>query len=553
MIPAVLDESVPMLYPNWWENIIKRDNKMWLDALSKANGPDVLLASSIGGHLPVILLDSILGIALTLRGYKVHILLCDGELTACELCQIDNSSDLLNFSKNGQDYNFCKRCFLSAYQIFNSLGFKIHRYSENINNEEKKDILSLAESIPYSNIRDYYYSDLTVGEHAWAGSLRFFARGTLDDEPNGEAITRRYLYAALLTAFITNNLFKNYNYVSTSFHHGIYVPQGIIGEVARREKIPVNNWSVAYRKKCFIFSHNETYHHEMLTEPIEKWENILLNEVQENEITDYLKSRAYGTQDWFLLFEKPITVLDKIEKELGISFLKPTIGLLTNVMWDAQLHYCSNAFPNMVDWILETISYFSKRPDLQLIIRVHPAEVKGTLKSRQPIIPEILKTIPSLPSNVIIIPPDNEISTYTVMQQCDSVLIYGTKTGVELTSMGIPVIVAGEAWIRNKGVTTDATSPEQYFSFLDKLPLQERLDEDTRKRALRYAYHFFFRRMIPLEFLEPTGGWPPYKLAVNSLLGFLPGNSTGLDVICNGIITGSDFIYPAEMLTESLD
>ena len=101
--------------------------------------------------------------------------------------------------------------------------------------------------------------------------------------------------------------------------------------------------------------------------------------------------------------------------------------------------------------------------DLQLIIRVHPAELRGHIQSRQPIAEEIRREIGPLPPNIHVIPPDSPVSTYAVMTQCDSVLIYGTKTGVELTSLGVPVIVAGEAWIRNKGITIDARSREHYL------------------------------------------------------------------------------------------
>ena len=55
------------------------------------------------------------------------------------------------------------------------------------------------------------------------------------------------------------------------------------------------------------------------------------------------------------------------------------------------------------------------------------------------------------------------MSTYALMSLCNSAIIYGTKMGVELTSVGLPVVVAGEAWIRNKGLTHDATTPEEYF------------------------------------------------------------------------------------------
>jgi hypothetical protein len=137
------------------------------------------------------------------------------------------------------------------------------------------------------------------------------------------------------------------------------------------------------------------------------------------------------------------------------------------------------------------------------------------------------------------------------MDKCDAVLIYGTKTGVELTSAGIPVIVAGEAWIRGKGVTLDADSPEEYRALLDRLPLGKRLQGDILRRARKYAYHFFFRRMIPLEFMAPTPGGPLFKVEINSIRELLPGRNLGLDVICNGILNRQAFIYPAERRAEA--
>ncbi len=92
----------------------------------------------------------------------------------------------------------------------------------------------------------------------------------------------------------------------------------------------------------------------------------------------------------------------------------------------------------------------------------------------------------------------------------------------------------------------DADSPEQYFAYLDRLPIGARLDAAQLERAKKYAYHFFFRRMIPLEFTEPQPGWPPYRVALPDLRALQPGTSPGLDVVCEGILKGSAFVYPAE-------
>ena len=81
--------------------------------------------------------------------------------------------------------------------------------------------------------------------------------------------------------------------------------------------------------------------------------------------------------------------------------------------------------------------------------------------------------------------------------------------GVELTSVGLPVIVAGEAWIRNKGLTHDASSPEEYFQHPRPAAVSPSgLGPAQLARARRYAYHFFFNRMIPLPFIEPKAGYP---------------------------------------------
>ena len=170
---------------------------------------------------------------------------------------------------------------------------------------------------------------------------------------------------------------------------------------------------------------------------------------------------------------------------------------------------------------------------------MHPAEISGFPPSRQPILAELAKRIPRLPPNIFVVPPESRMSTYALMSLCNAAIIYGTKMGVELTSVGQPVIVAGEAWIRNKGLTHDASSPEEYLRILDRLPFAERARPDLLARARRYAYHFFFNRMIPLPFIEPKAGYPIYRLKLERLPQLLPGESPGLDTLCEGVLSAS--------------
>jgi hypothetical protein len=261
---------------------------------------------------------------------------------------------------------------------------------------------------------------------------------------------------------------------------------------------------------------------------------------------DYLQSRWSGSKDWIWFHEGGQRDADAIAQSLGLDLSRPVIGLLTNVIWDAQLHYPANAFPGMLPWVLRSIEYFAARPDLQLVIRVHPAEITGTVPSRRRMEEEIAGRFPELPGNVRVVGPESTVSTYALMGLCDTALIYGTKTGVELTSVGIPVIVAGEAWIRGKGLTKDASSEAEYLRLLDALPSGARLDPAAMLRARTYAFHFFFRRMIPVGSIVEAEGWPPFKVGPVSPRDLLPGSDPGLDVVLDGILTGAPFIHRAE-------
>jgi hypothetical protein len=245
--------------------------------------------------------------------------------------------------------------------------------------------------------------------------------------------------------------------------------------------------------------------------------------------------------DWIVFHRPTLQEPRAIAAQLGLDLNRPIIGCLTNVSWDAQIHYPANAFPDMLEWLVQTVRYFANRPDLQLLMRVHPAEISGFPVSRQPILGELARHVPTLPTNVVVVGPESALSTYTLMSLCNAAIIYGTKMGVELSSVGLPVIVAGEAWIRNKGITWDASTPDEYFALLDRLPFAERLADDRLARARRYAYHFFFKRMIPLPFIEPKAGYPIYQVRLDSLDALRPGATPGLDVICDGILRGTPF------------
>jgi hypothetical protein len=537
--------------PNW-PSVLESNKELWENALARSDsGIRILMATAVGGHPQLTVPESALNVALTLRGARVDTLLCDSAMPACLRAKISGikPSDLADGKLKDV---FCSACIQTGKKVFSGYGIPVLNLGEHISDNERIRARDISLSLSIDDMATYTMNGLPIGEHALAGALRYYGIGDLALETEGKKVLQRYLESSLLTAFCVQRLLEENRYDVVVSNHGIYVPHGIVNAVCRRHNVRTAAWNLAYRKQCLIFSHNDTYHHTLMAEPTSEWETISWSAEREAEIMEYLSSRRKGSRDWIWFNRDADEDMERFAAQVGLDLDRPVVGLLTNVVWDAQLHYPANAFENMVDWVMRTIAYFETRNDLQLLIRVHPGELAppgGSTVSRQPIAEEIRKTFSDLPQNVFIIGSESTVSTYAAMDRCDSVLIYGTKTGVELTSAGIPVIVGGEAWIRNKGITLDASSADEYFQHLRKLPLKKRMLPETVERARKYAYHFFFRRMVPLPFLAPVPqAWPPFEIGLKHLDELLPKVHKGLDVICDGILNGSAFIYKAEEL-----
>lgn len=514
-----------------------------LDASSEAPSARVLVATSLGGFQASIALDPALAVGLAQRGAQVDVLLCDASLPACQLCDAYWFSDISRFSKSGPSATFCGGCFSPAAWVFRAAGVAIRTFSERLDQVLQDELAAVAQQVPVKGLRTFHYSGMPVGEHAYAGAIRFFAKGRIEGEAHWEAVVRRYLHAAMLTAEAVSRLLDVERYDVVVLHHGIYVPQGIIRALAKNRGIRVVTWHVGYRSKCFIFSHEDTYHRTMIDEPTDVWADLELAGQDRRLVLDYLQSRWSGAGDWIHFNRNPQEDIDEISRRFGISRERPWVTLFTNVMWDAQLHYPQNAFPDQAAWILATVRWFASRADLELIIRVHPAEKTGNLPSRDSVREMLLRDLGGLPTNVHLVDAGDRVSSYVIAAASDAVLVYSTKLSVELAAQGKRVIVAGEAWTRGKGISEDADSPEHYFRLLAQLPFSANLPPATRERALRYAAHFFFRRMIPLPFVKalPMG---QFCVTADALTELEEGVHPGWDVAMRGILQGTPFIFP---------
>src|SRR5262249_55258537 len=144
-----------------------------------------------------------------------------------------------------------------------------------------------------------------------------------------------------------------------------------------------------------------------------------------------------------------------------------------------------------------------------------------------------------LPRNVLLIRPDQALSSYGILAISESVLCYTTTIGLEAAVRGIPVAVAGETHYRGRGFTLDVETDADLEEIIaDPPPMTTRQVE----RARRYAFAFFFRLMIPFrQVRNESGRLAHVPVSAEELL---PGRDPCLDFVCDRILDGGELFLP---------
>ena len=253
----------------------------------------------------------------------------------------------------------------------------------------------------------------------------------------------------------------------------------------------------------------------------------------------------FGKNDWIHFYKtKPNFRVEEYLKSLGVNQNKPIHGLATSVLWDAQIDFPSNFYKNSLEWIFDTIIFFSKNSSQQLIIRISPAELQAGKPARQKVYDEIVKKFKKIPSNIFIIRPEDNISSYKILDKCKYIFIYGSRIGIEMAARGKEVIVCGEGFIRNKKIALDVKSKKHYKKILIKI-IKKNLKFENRNliRAKKYAYHFFFRRMLEFKSIkEQQHKWPNFTISNDFPKNLINSSDPALEKTSEAIIYNSDFI-----------
>lgn len=444
----------------------------------------VAIANHVSGHPNMFWMDKLMQKWLEHFGYETEFLTCDSNLSAClrlkhtvGMLPIDISTGNWKSSKSA-----CQKCRANSNTFANAKVIEINP-------------LSHSEAVLMSDWEEHTYRDIPIGEHARSNVHRYFAKGLLDYKNNEVKIT----YAMFLKAAIeTTDAYFEYFEISKPdivlAHHGIYVPQGVIVDVAKRLGIQVATWNFGYRKGSILVVHGDSYHKIMPAITRQAIETMQLTDAHRELGEAYLKSRVIGKADW-INYQHQVNEIHSPVDRSNSSKLDYDFLILTNVAWDAKAHFKDGIFEDQHEWLTQTINYLSQKK-LRVGIRVHPGEVLGSTISRESLGDYCKNLVDKLDGlcQFEIFNAENPVSTYGLIARSKCCLVFASKIALEASYCGKRVVIAGEAWVKSKGLALEPKDPKSYFEVIDEIlsSTEEPDKEQLRLLAADFAFLLFY-------------------------------------------------------------
>jgi len=478
--------------------------------------------------------EVMIALALKLRGYDVQFVLCDGALSGC-IQRGFNKESLENWHKQ------CPNCVQFGADEIKSLGLSYVGISDFVSSQKRKELRNVCDSVPDNELDSFEYKGVPVGLFAKTAVERYLRGHGYKDH---KKIFIEYLYSALVC---TDASISALNQLKPSRifmqQHDFYPEWAPALRIAHKAGLPIVFWGGGvYDDGGIGFRHakdtqfknlhsiSDKFWHQRSARSLIKSEDKALN----NYIDDmYSKRQTHGVQksDKYNSKEKLLNALD-------IQNNKPVWCIFAHVTWGEAANMEPGIYDDTVSWIINTVRIISEVKNVNWLIKAHPAERENTKKD---VISVIQKNFPKLKENIKFISAKSDISLQDLLPILSGGVTISGSPGLELAIRGIPSILTGQAqYYERKGFTYDPSNQEEYAKLLNKANRIGPLSQNQVKLARQYTYSHYFQRRIPMNMSVSSSRFAPLDFHKLDLL--LPGGDKAMDMICDRIIDGGEFI-----------
>jgi hypothetical protein len=396
----------------------------------------------------------------------------------------------------------------------------------------------------------YVDGGLALGRLVRVSVAWFLSRGTLADTPETVATYRSFLVSGIVVARGVRTILQRTAPQRVFMLNGTFFAESIMAALATERGIPFGTYEKGFIHDGLVMTPGAAA--SRLEVPDTAWaaaRETPLTDDESEAIDAYLGDRRQGGGSLDNFWRLRVEDLDRIRRELRLVPGRPLVVMFCNILWDSAVMGRDLAFPSMGAWVTAGIHWAGSHPEIDLVIRIHPAEIQlRNHPTRERMAEHIAAHVASLPSNVRVIDAEDPISSYVLMDVATLGLVYTSTVGLELAARGVPVLVAASTHYRARGFTTDPETAVDYWEGADRIlaaPPSDAERDRSRELAKRYAALFFFRFHNVLQAVTEDGRSRP-RIRATSPSDLDPGVDPALDRIVSGILDGIAPIAPPD-------
>ncbi|MCH2234034.1 MAG: glycosyltransferase [Crocinitomicaceae bacterium] len=457
-----------------------------------------------------------------------------------KLLYLDTNLEKSEFYSTKKEYLIYKYKIKGNIGACEKMGLDVVRTSDY--NKNLKKVQGL-EKLSGEELENYTYKGVFLGDLITASSVRTM----LSNGPEWENTVFRNTAiqnarSATLLVDIYSNILEKERPNKLVMTHGIYISWGPLFRLARKMDIPVDVYGSSYRKNTVRFYHNAPN----APFPEAEWpnfKNVALNDKELSIVEDYIASREDQNQDNVsTLFKDAVPASPDLQDFIAKNDEKKIFCMFTNIAWDAFAFSSEGKFSDMFDWIEQTISFFKKSNKSALILKAHPAEDHWNTPEKYRV-KTLIKKI-GLSENIYFISETEKLKPFWLYEKIDWGIIHISTVGLEMALKEIPVISSGAgSHYSHNGFTIDPVDSKDYFEKLEQIENDEINFAPDTDIAKRYMYYRFFREAIPSEIMLVKDFRRVDEFNIRSEKDLLPGKFKSLDIILDGILNDSPFVY----------
>jgi hypothetical protein len=508
-------------------------------ASAPAAGAERILFMSWRGWSTHLAIETVLAHAVQRRGMAPIFAYCGGRLPICDVMPVDASPPMPCHSCREYAEGAIRAAGLDSIALHNVLDVGI---TVKLARSRVASLTTIAECDAYVD------QGLPLGRLVRVSVAWFLSRGTLSDTPQILETYRSFLVSGIVIARGLRTILERTRAERVFMLNGSFFAESIMSALAAQRGLPFGTYEKGFIRDGIVMTPEAPASRLMV--PTEAWEEARetpLTEGEADAIDAYLEERSRGGGALDNFWRNRNENVAQIRAALDLGTGRPVVVMFCNILWDSAVLERDIAFRSMGDWVVSGIEWARSHPDVDLVVRIHPAEVGlRNHPTRERMADHIAAHVTVLPENVRIVAASDPTSSYVLMDEAILGLVYTSTVGLELAARGVPVVVAAETHYRGRGFTVDPVTADGYWADVDRIlnsPPDGTNRERARELARRYAVLFFFRFHNVLYAVHEGGRSRP-EIRADHASDLDPGHDPPMDRVVDGILEGIPPIAP---------